>query len=233
MPKDLRLLGRGLYAENGHLSAYVTKRLNRGVDAEVTKTMIASIEADAIDGLSGDRDLRLHVVGDSTTVIGTKAIAGAAERYMQRGGHTAFTYTHAWKTVPRSAWGAVSVLASCETPGDVWAARARGYATVLVVDEHRDERRHQRDGVDLLPCPQETRGTNCAACRLCMDDVRLRDASITVAFAVHGSVGSKNKALRALRRSEETKGSNPPVRSRSEDMLESVAARHRSERGTL
>lgn len=205
-PTTCAFINAGCYAEDAHLSAYVTKRLNRGVDPDITKTMIASIEAEAIDALSGDRDLRLHVVGDSTTVNGTKKIAAAGERYMARGGRKAFTYTHAWRSVPRSAWGAVSVLASCETEGDVREAHARGYATVLVVGEHVTERRHRREGIDLLPCPQETRGVTCAECRLCMDDARLRDEGCTIAFAVHGSPASRNKALRSLTRRHQITG---------------------------
>jgi hypothetical protein len=210
-PKTCVFLGAGCYAEDAHLSAYVTKRLNRGVDSEITKATIASIEADAIDALSGDRDLRLHVVGDSTTVNGTRKIAAAAERYMARGGRKAFTYTHAWRSVPRSAWGDVSVLASCETPADVRAASALGYAAVLVVDKHLEERRHHRGGIDLLPCPQETRGVTCAECRLCMDAGRLRDEGLTIAFAVHGSPASKSKAVRSLRRRHEMTGGTGSV----------------------
>jgi hypothetical protein len=81
------------------------------------------------------RPLRLHTVGDCRTDEAARIVAAAAERYMDAGGGPVWTYTHAWRLVDRASWGRVSVLASCETPEQVELARARGYATAIVVDE--------------------------------------------------------------------------------------------------
>ena len=202
-PHDCRFLGSGCFAENGFTGGFITKRLNRDLPAGITPEEVAGEEAAAIDGLKGERDLRLHVVGDSVTLDGTKRIARSARRYMARGGQRVWTYTHAWRIVPRRAWGPVSVLASCETEAEVLTARGRGYATAKVVEQHETDRLSRVGQTNLLPCPQETRGVPCSTCRLCLDDRRLKSANITIAFAVHGSAFSKGKALRALSIAEE------------------------------
>lgn len=197
-PASCPFLGSGCYAENGFTSMAITKRLNRGVAAGTTPLDIAAREAAAIDGLTGERDLRLHVVGDSTTQAGTRLLAAAALRYSSRHARPVWTYTHAWRSLPRKIWGSISVLASCETADDVRAAGHRGYATAMVVREHLTDRLTEVDGIKVLPCPEQTRGVSCAECRLCQRDDYLRDSGITIAFAAHGSPASKSKALRAL-----------------------------------
>jgi hypothetical protein len=100
--------------------------------------------------------------------------------------------------LPRRAWGSISVLASCENAGDIADARRRGYATALVVPEHTTKRLYRDGRQKILPCPEQTSGVSCEKCKLCQRDDYLREAGITIAFAAHGSVGSKNKALAAL-----------------------------------
>jgi hypothetical protein len=197
-PEDCIFYHAGCFAENGQIGGFITKRLNRNLPDDITPEQIAQEEAAAIDRLSGERDLRLHVVGDSKTTAGTRMIANAARRYIARGGRRVWSYTHAWRRVPRSAWGPVSVLASCETGEEVLTARSRGYASAIVVDQHETDKLHRLGPINVLPCPQETRGVTCARCQLCMDDGRLRDLNITIAFAVHGSPRSKAQALRSL-----------------------------------
>jgi hypothetical protein len=186
-PPDCPLLLGGCYAEWGHTGVHA-RRLNRST---VTSPLaLAREEARAIDRLSGARDLRLHVVGDARTEAAARLLAESAERYVLRGGGRSkvWTYTHAWRTVSRAAWGAsVSVLASCEGPGQVEQARARGYAAALVVPSFRQEAAYDHDGVRLLPCPEQTRGVRCSDCRLCLDDHRLHRAGLTIGFALHGA----------------------------------------------
>ena len=194
-PTSCVFLGNGCYAEGGWPKLTTTWRLNRNLREYITPEEIAVEEAIAIDGLSGDRDLRLHFVGDSTTEVGTQILAEAACRYMKKNGRRVWTYTHAWRTVPRSAWGSISVLASCETEEEVIAARRLGYATILVVPKHHSRKLQRGEAINLLPCPWETHGANCAKCRLCMDDRRLRESNITIAFEAHGDERTRNKAL--------------------------------------
>jgi hypothetical protein len=46
------------------------------------------------------------------------------------------------------------------------------------------------------------------SCRLCMDDGRLKSEELTIAFAAHGSLPSKRKALRSLARAN-SRGKGP------------------------
>jgi len=197
-PDSCAFLHSGCFAQNGFLGGNIVKPLNRGVAATMTRIEIAQQEAEMIDGLTGEHDLRLHVVGDSTTADGTRLLAAAARRYSSRHLRAVWTYTHAWRFLPRRLWGSISVLASCETPDDVRDARRRGYATALVVANGRGDRLYESGSMKVLPCPEQTRGIPCAQCRLCQRDDYLRDAGITIAFTVHGSVASKAKALGAL-----------------------------------
>ncbi|WP_439627560.1 DUF7227 family protein [Gemmata sp.] len=204
-PASCPFRAEGCYAEHDNTRA-TWDRITAG-SAGAGPVELARREAALIDGLPGTRDLRLHVAGDSVTVAGTRAIAAACGRYVERGRGAGcdvkvWAYTHAYRTVPRAAWGVVSVLASCETAADVAAARGRGYAAALVVPEFGAEAAHAAGGVRLLPCPQQTRGRACTDCRLCFDDGRLRTAGLVIGFALHG--WGSNKARRALERTTRT-----------------------------
>lgn len=157
---------------------------------------IARAEAAAIDSLSGKKHLRIHTLGDCRTNTAAKLVAAAADRYMMRGGMRAFTFTHAWRDVSRESWGKVSVLASCETTAEVKAAKEKGFATALVVAEHKQETAYEVDGVKILPCPQQTgRAETCDKCKLCLHDDRLKAANITIAFKPHGPTLKAKKML--------------------------------------
>lgn len=131
--------GGGCYAETGQLGKFVTGPLNEasaGAD-DISSYAIAVAEAEAIDDLDPPPGLpmRLHTVGDCSTEEAVLIVAEAVDRWIERGGGPVWTYTHAWRSVPRVAWGRVSVLASCESPDDVVLAQERGYAPSIVVDE--------------------------------------------------------------------------------------------------
>jgi hypothetical protein len=180
----------GCYAEAG-LVGYQTRRLNRSALRGALR--IAQAEARAIDGLTGDRLLRLHVVGDARTAAAARTLGAAARRYAARGnlprrGRKVWTYTHAWRAVPRASWGeAVSVLASVETVRDARAAMAKGYAAAVVVAAFERPSAYPIDGVTVLPCPNQTRGVTCRDCGLCRDDERLRAAGLVIAFQAHST----------------------------------------------
>src|SRR5579871_4292396 len=114
-PDTCPLRARGCYAESGP-QGLITRRLNR-TTADVLA--VAYEEAAAIDALPADRPLRLHVVGDASIDAAAQIVSAAADRYRDRGGMPAWTYTHGWRSAARSAWGRVSVLASCEHPEQV------------------------------------------------------------------------------------------------------------------
>lgn len=187
-PADCALRNAGCYAEYGHVGL-VTNRVN--AEEQINALVLAKREAKAIRALSGERPLRLHVVGDCRTDAAARTVAAACGEYTTRYGSPVWGYTHAWRDVPADAWGPVSVLASCERPEQIQAARDRGYATAIVVDRHVSDKRYTVDGERVIPCPQQTRGVSCAECRLCWDAGRLKRDRVSIAFEAHGVQASK------------------------------------------
>lgn len=204
--------GGGCYAENGRIYSGVTGPLNLVAErAGLTALDVAVEEAAAIDALDvpAGRPLRLHTVGDCRTEEAARVVAGAADRYMARGGGPVWTYTHAWRVVDRASWGRVSVLASCETPAQVELARGRGYAPSIVLEAfavpHRYDAETGFGTVDVLPCPAQTKeDVTCSSCRLCLDDGALAGRGYAIAFEVHGTASSVKAARKALRSPSDT-----------------------------
>jgi hypothetical protein len=131
--------------------------------------------------------LRLHVSGDASTPEAASILADAARRWQARGGGPAWSFTHAWREVPRWAWRGVSVLASVDRTADGRAALARGYAPAAVTGPHpMHGRAYERDGIRWIPCPNQTRGVTCAQCQLCWRSTDLAVRGQGIAFAAHG-----------------------------------------------
>lgn len=191
-PKDCPLMGEGCYAQLSYVGM-TTHRLDEEA-AGFSPLQAARAEAKAIDEsykggkVPTGRDLRLHVAGDSRTLAGTRIINKSVKRWKERGGGDVWSYTHAWKHVPREEWDQVSILASVTTVDEVPAARQQGYAPAIVVPEHPSEKAYQLEGSDTkwIPCPAQTRGVGCSDCRLCFNANRLHDGNFGIAFAVHG-----------------------------------------------
>ncbi len=138
------------------------------------------------NGKWGPRPLRLHVGGDVYDSASASVLARAALDWLLRGGGPVWTYTHSWKHIPRRVFGAISVLASVEWPTHARAALAAGYAPAVVVDRFPSDKRFTWHGIELIPCPAETRGITCVECRLCFDDSKLVERKMGIAFAKHG-----------------------------------------------
>lgn len=190
------------YYESGFRTRGLNERLNTAArDQKASRLRIAKAEARAIDGLltSGkvkNRPLRIHVGGDAPTPEAAALIAGAARRYSERVEAPAYTYTHAWRDVPRDAWQGVSVLASVESVADAKLALARGYAPAIIVDHFDGDKASAVDGIRLIPCPAQTRDdVSCADCRLCMHADRLVATNSAVAFAAHGTQARKTREI--------------------------------------
>lgn len=198
-------IARGCFADSG-FTKRTAWRLNEAAEEmtslEVIQQEVTLIDAafpDGIpqDGARGGRDLRLHVGGDVRTIREARLLAGAAERWVQRGGGTVWTYTHSWRGIPRPIWGPISVLASCENIDDLECARARGYAPALVVHRFPDEtgRAWRVGAFRVVPCPAEAReGVTCAECRLCLDR-DLHALRVVISFAVHGPTKAAHASL--------------------------------------
>lgn len=198
-PKTCDLMGEGCYAELGYVGI-TSHRLDAEAKGQ-SPLETARAEANAIDNSynGGDvpegRDMRLHVAGDSRTIKGTRLINRAVGRWVHRGGGSAWSYTHAFRTVPRKEWSNVSILASVSNTAEVVEARKQGYAPAIVVPEHKSEKAYLLDGSDTkwIPCPNQTRGIGCTDCKLCFNADRLFAGGFGIAFAVHGVMKEKMK----------------------------------------
>lgn len=190
-------------ASSGHLTM---RRLDVAADG-MTALEVTQVEADTIDrawvrgvpqdGARGGRDLRLHVGGEVSDVLGAELLAGAAERYRGRGGGEVWTFTHQWEHgVDREAWGPVSALASVQDVNAAEDAAALGYAPALVLPAFPSSKAFRLRGSARrwIPCPAETRSTTCVECRLCLDDDRLREHGLGIVFAAHGRDADKARA---------------------------------------
>lgn len=204
-PDSCRFKASGECYGNGYYTSRVWNKIS-GFLAEVSEDVralaAALSEAAAVaDVAKPSRDLRLHVVGDAITAAAAEVLASAAQGYRDRAAAVGrvvrvWSYTHAWRVVPRAAWGSVSVLASCETSADVAQAWAAGYTPARVVGEFPNGGKvFVVDGQRYLPCGEQSGAMpDCVSCGWCMDDAKLRRQGLAIAFAAHGN---KVKAMRA------------------------------------
>lgn len=195
--------GNGCYAESGHMGPLI-----RDLDADtrgLSPVEVAQNEAYLLDSFGpvpqdggkygkAGRDLRLHISGDAFDVESARVLAGAAQRWRERGGGKVWAYTHSWANIEVGDWGEIQVLASCETPAGVRQANLLGYAAALVVRDFRGARRaYSIPEVPgkVIPCPAETKGTTCVQCRLCLSTETLRRNQLTIGFSAHGRDAAK------------------------------------------
>ena len=195
-PDTCALKDSACYAQLSFVGMHMRKLEKQNPKASALE--VARVEAKAIDSsynggiVPKDRFLRLHVSGDSRTIKGSNLINSAVNRWKKRGGGKVWSYTHAWRNVPRTAWKAVSMLASVDSISEVKAARKQGYAPAIVVDYHRSEKAYKLDGsnVKWIPCPAQTnpggKQIGCSDCQLCFDSNRLFKNNFGIAFAAHG-----------------------------------------------
>jgi hypothetical protein len=195
-PKTCPFIDGGCYAQHGHCGIHL-RRLNKNAQAQkkTRASDIARIEAQAIRELKSNLPLRLHIVGDCKTPKAAEIVARASGEYIQKTAQPVWTYTHAWKTIPREKWGNISVLASCETIEDAKYAMERGYAASIVrakIFKHAFE----YQGVNMVPCPEMVRNVPCNKCKLCTKDQMLINSKRVICFFPHGS--GAGKARQAL-----------------------------------
>ena len=194
-PKTCQLRnGGGCYAEDYPLSVHI-KRLD--IEAEELSSLdIARAEAKLINESYGggpipnDRNLRLHVSGDSRTIAGTKVINKACGRWLARGDKSnhIWSYTHCWQNITRDNWSNVSIFASVDSIDQVEYARQNGYAPTIVVPEHLKDKPYLLKGSDVkwIPCCSQIGGIGCVDCRLCFQANKLYAKNMGISFAAHG-----------------------------------------------
>jgi len=174
-----------------------------GTDRDVLAITIAQAESDGIDKLSGKSNLRVHVVGDCQTTEAASIVGAAMVRYEQRSGKRAYTYTHAWRDVPYSAWQGARVIASCETTQDINIARDElGYPSAeFTYMEHESRKVFKRDGIKVLPCPNQfNKEVTCDKCMACANIEMLQDKNLVIGIAGHGAVKKLRKQLESIQK---------------------------------
>lgn len=199
------LRNNGCYAEVS-FSGIQSRRLNKNAGRKrlalaPLRRLLARQEADAIRGLSGTRQLRVHVVGDCPTAFSARHVGAAMVEHVRKFGKAAWTYTHAWRQVPRTAWQGASVLASCNSVKEVAAARARGYAASVITPPHPSNKVYTLNGETIVPCPAQfklrgKRAVTCEDCTLCKRPDFLLARRMSVGFQPDG--GTQKKVLAML-----------------------------------
>jgi hypothetical protein len=191
-PTSCPLMGGGCYAQAGHTAIHLARLEGSlaGVGPEVMAELEASEIRDAVASgkVPQGTPLRLHTFGDCRTPEAAKRLGEACRLWPG----PVWTYTHAWRDVPRAAWGDapnLSVVASLDSVDDVHAANLAGYdMTSLVVAKHTGPKAYAADGTRVVPCPNQTLGKTCRECRLCFGE-----HAMTIAFEAHGAGAGKAK----------------------------------------
>lgn len=200
----------GCYAQTSYVGI-VTSRLNKLAEKNnVTPLEIAQEEAWLIRESFGKKNiqhkkpLRLHVAGDTTTKEGAKVISEGVDNYKSRGGGLVWSYTHSWKSVPRSAWTKnISILGSVDSIEEVKKVRRKGYAPAIVVPQFENHKAFSIKGTStkFIPCPAQTKeNVTCVDCKLCMRADDLYERNYGIAFSAHGVLKNKiNKRLTVIK----------------------------------
>lgn len=169
-PDTCPLKNSGCYGQSGPCGVTFSRISNNA--QSLSEKEIAEKEAQAIDKLSGEFPLRLHVTGDCTTNETAKIVSDACERYMTKEDQPVWAYTHAWETVDRDSWGIVNVLASCESSDQVRRASEKGYSVAWVTPLTRIADRVTKAaqmGLNARLCKNFTKGMQCKQCKACLD----------------------------------------------------------------
>lgn len=175
------------YASCDLVGMHMRRLTKATVTANADLIQIRIQECESIKDLTGRNVLRLKVGGDTPDVQYAEGLADACKLYTAKHGQPAYGYTHNWENIPRESFGGISILASCDQPSDIAKAKAQGYATAVVVSSFPNgNKMFQIDGHKVIPCLEQTRGTQCVDCRLCFDDNNLRKHDITIGFEAHG-----------------------------------------------
>ena len=163
---------------------------------------VAEVEAQIIDDFSADRDARIHVVGDCQTIPAANLVGSAMVRFEERTGRQAYTYCHSWDKVPYSAWMGARVLASCETAEGIDIAREEmGYPSAeWTYMKHLSRKVHEREGVTVLPCPNDYNPeVTCDKCMLCANVELLKERQYVIGLQGHGALKQLRLALEKAR----------------------------------
>lgn len=183
-PSTCALKDNGCYAQVGYVGLHM-RRLEHKTEGMKAYDIIRkeAREIASVGPTANGKALRLHISGDARTAKSANLLRDAAKKWNGK----VFTYTHAWRDIARHEWGNISVLASVENLHQAKEAIDAGYAPAVTVAHHpADGKAYYKDGVKVIPCPQQTKEITCDNCRLCMNDSMLYQQGAAIAFAIHG-----------------------------------------------
>lgn len=183
-PDSCALKDNGCYAQVGYVGFHMRRLEKKTENMKAYDIIRKEAREIASHGPNASgKALRLHISGDAKTEKTANLLRDAAKKWDGK----VYTYTHAWRDVPRSAWGDISVLASVENLRQAGEAMDKGYVPAVTVAIHpEDGKAYYENGVKVIPCPQQTKGVTCENCKLCMNDSMLFAQGAVIAFAVHG-----------------------------------------------
>jgi len=185
-PNSCSLKDNGCYAQLSFVGIHTAKLNAAKLDSKTVARQEAALIKKAIKEEKNLRPLRLHVAGDCRTVFAANTISAAVKDWIQ----PVWTYTHAWKDIPRSAWGnKISVLASVEKIQDIKSSFRKGYAPAIILSKFPNGKKaFKLDQYKIIPCPNQTHeNIDCEKCKLCWNDKKLKRMKSVIAFEAHGT----------------------------------------------
>jgi len=209
-PSTCELKNNGCYAQVGNVGMHVRKMDTFARENNPSPLEAAIEESNLIKNsfkgnkIPNGKNLRIHVSGDTTTKEGAKIISEGIDNYKSRGGGLVWSYTHSWRTVPRSAWTKnISILGSVDSIEEVKKVRRKGYAPAIVVPRFENHKAFSIKGTStkFIPCPAQTKeNVTCVDCKLCMRADDLYERNHGIAFQSHGVLKNKiNKRLTVIK----------------------------------
>ena len=194
-PITCPLRNAGCYAKASFVAIH-NSRLQKACSNKSAYDLIRKEAREIISNGASARgkSLRLHVSGD----VRTNKMAGLLANAEKHWDGKVYTYTHSWRNISRKSWKNISVLASVENIEDAAKALRKGYAPAMIVEKHPENKRaFIKNGLKLIPCPQQTMEITCEKCKLCMNDKFLKATKSVITFAAHGA--AKKRALTVIR----------------------------------
>ena len=164
--------GNGCYVNVGNAPLQIWKSFHRGNYPEIVPAQYAQI--------FGGKKIRFGAYGNPTLLPLSKVKAIASVSAGWTG------YFHDWKTNPMASHYAQYFMASTETENSRKMAESMGYRTFHVSPDKPES---------ALECLSDSKGMDCATCRLCAGLSKARQPSIWI--NPHGA--KKKRAIAAAR----------------------------------
>ena len=201
-PTSCPHFGNGCYAEKGLVGMHTRRIANEADEALIDmireskdpgdaprvfgEAMVYCEAAAIMRHLTGERKLRVHVVGDVVTAGNANALGHAMGKHTAKKGKAAWTYTHRWREIPAVSWNGANVWASVEKEEDVQKAKLMGYASALCLPgPHKSHKIYDLNGLTIVPCPAQKmpRTVTCSTCNICANPDKMLASNRVLGFA--------------------------------------------------